>query len=270
VRVGLFTLSLLIMASSAVAQQPFSTEEPDVAGPRSVKLSVGVEFDALRPDDSDHDRQTTTMMRAAYGAARNLEIELSAPVIHVTNAGEPSATGYGDTSVRAKYQVREDTNGPAVAVAFTVQAPTGDPDRDIGSGVAMTWIDAIVGKDVSSRTKVHANIGFMPTGNPSIGALGINARRGRILTFGGSATREMTRALKIGGELYGATTTTGPAARQLHALVGGQYEVRRGFTIDFGALVGRFERTPRFGALTGVTITVPRAAARQHQEATCI
>jgi hypothetical protein len=101
----------------------------------------------------------------------------------------------------------------------------------------------------------------MPTGNPSIAALGINVRRGKILTFGGSVVTEITRQLRIGAELNGATTTTGDSNHQLHALVGGNYELRRGWTVDFGGLVGHYTRTPRFGVLIGVSMTVPRSAS---------
>ena len=148
-----------------------------------------------------------------------------------------------------------------MALSMTVQAPTGDADRDIGSGVAMTWIEAAIGEAIASRTKLHVNIGFMPTGNPSIGALGINARRGKILTFGGSVTTDASRRLKVGAEIDGATTTTGDPAHQLHALVGGNYDLGHGRTLDAGALVGYFRRTPRIGVLAGITVTIPPSAA---------
>src|SRR4051812_15551847 len=106
-------------------------------------MSVGAEFDALQPEDTDHDRQTTALTRAAYGVANNHGIEFSAPVIYLQNTVEPNAGGYGDTQIGIKYQIRDDTRGPAVALAFSVQAPTGDAVRDIGSGGTMTWINAI-------------------------------------------------------------------------------------------------------------------------------
>jgi Putative MetA-pathway of phenol degradation len=260
-RSALFTLVVIGSASTAFAQQPFSTDEADLVKPRAAKISVGAEFDALQPEDTDHDRQTTLLMRAGYGAAKNLEVELAAPVIFLANAIEPNARGYGDTSMSAKYQVRDDARGPAVALAFSVQAPTGDADRDIGSGVTMTWLNAIVGRKVSSKTNVSANLGFMPTGNPSVGALGINARRGRIVTFGGLVNTEITSKLKLGAEVNGAATTTGDAAHQLHVLSAGNYELRRGVTLYGGVVVGHYTRTPRYGVLGGVTITVPPSAA---------
>jgi hypothetical protein len=254
-------LAILCAAPAAFAQQPYSTEDADVAKPRSVKLSVGVEFDALQPEDTDHDRQTTALTRAAYGVADNLDIEFSAPVIYLQNAVEPNAGGYGDTQIGIKYQIREDTRGAALAVAFSVQAPTGDADRDIGSGVTMTWFNLLVGHKLSAKTELALNGGFMPTGNPSTGALGINAHRGKIVTFGGSLTREVSEKLKLGGEVNGAMTTTGDAQHQLHLVGGGNYAVRHGTTIDAGVVVGHFTRTPRFGVLVGVTVTAPPGAA---------
>src|SRR4051794_14883935 len=253
----------LCAASTASAQQPYTTDEADVAKPRSVKMSVGAEFDALQPEDTDHDRQTTVLTRAAYGAANNLEIEFSAPVIYLQNTVEPNAGGYGDTQIGIKYQIRDDTRGPAVALAFSVQAPTGDAVRDIGSGVTMTWINAIVGHAIADKTKVAVNAGFMPSGNPSIGALGINAHRGKIVTFAGMFTREISDKLKLGGEINGAMTTTGDVQHQLHVLGGGNYELRRGTTIDAGVVVGHFTRTPRFGVMVGVTLTAPSTAAAE-------
>ena len=254
---------LYLSATPVRAQQPYSTENADVAKPRSLTLSVGAEFDALQPEDADHDRQTTVLTRVNYGASDKLEIEFSAPVIYLQNAAEPNAAGYGDTQAAIKYQIREDTRGPAVALAFSVQAPTGDAERDIGSGVTMTWINASVGHAIADKTKVAANAGFMPSGNPSIGALGINARRGKIVTFGGMLTREVTEKLKLGGEINGAMTTTGDVQHQLHVLGGGNYELRRGTTIDAGVVVGHFTRTPRFGVMVGVTLTAPSTAAAE-------
>jgi hypothetical protein len=91
----------------------------------------------------------------------------------------------------------------------------------------MTWLNAIVGQKLSSKTNVSANVGFMPTGNPSVGALGINARRGKIVTFGGVWNTEVTAKLKLGAEINGAATTTGDTAHQLHVVSGGNYELRR-------------------------------------------
>ena len=254
---------LCFWATPLFAQQPYSTEDADVAKPRSVKLSVGGEFDALQPEDTDHDRQTTVLTRVDYGAVDKLEIEFSAPVIYLQNAAEPNAGGYGDTQAGIKYQVREDAHGPAVALGFSVQAPTGDADRDIGSGVTMTWVNAIVGHTIAKKTKVAVNAGFMPSGNPSIGALGINAHRGKIVTFGGVVTREVSDKLKLGGEINGAMTTTGDAEHQLHVLGGGNYELRRGTTIDAGVVLGHFTRTPRFGVMIGVTLTAPSTAVAE-------
>jgi len=254
---------LCLSAVPVFAQQPYSTEDADVARPRSVKLSVGAEFDALRPEDTDHDRQTTVLTRVNYGALDKLEIEFSAPVIYLRNSAEPNAGGYGDTQAGIKYQIREDAHGPAVALAFSVQAPTGDADRDIGSGVTMTWINAIVGHTIAARTKMAINAGFMPSGNPSIGALGINAHRGKIVTFGGAVSREVSEKLKLGGEINGATTTTGDVQHQLHVVGGGNYQLRRGATIDAGVVVGHFTRTPRVGVIVGITLTAPSTAAAE-------
>jgi len=176
-------LVFLCAASTASAQQPYSTEEADVAKPRSLKMSVGAEFDALQPEDTDHDCQTR--------------------------------------------------------------------------------INAIVGHAIADKTKVAVNAGFMPSGNPSIGALGINAHRGKIVTFGGMLTREINDKLKLGGEINGAMTTTGDVQHQLHVLGGGNYELRRGTTIDAGVVVGHFTRTPRFGVMFGVTLTAPSTAAAE-------
>jgi hypothetical protein len=263
VRNGLLCVLLWVSAAPAFAQQPYSTEDADVAKPRSVKVSVGAEFDALQPEDTDHDRQTTVLTRVNYGALDKLEIEVSAPVIYLQNTAEPNAGGYGDTQAAIKYQVREDSHGPAVAVAFSVQAPTGDADRDIGSGVTMTWINAIIGHRIADKTKLAVNAGFMPSGNPSIGALGINAHRGKIVTFGGMLSRAVSGKLKLGGEINGAMTTTGEVEHQVHVLGGGNYELRRGATIDAGLVVGHFTRTPRFGVLVGVTLTAPSTAAAE-------
>jgi hypothetical protein len=254
---------MVVCGTRGFAQQPLTTEDAEFAKPRSVKVSIGAEFDALQPEDTDHDRQTTVLMRGAYGLTDNLELDVSAPIIYLQNAVQPNAAGYGDTSAGVKYQLREDARRPAVALAFSVQAPTGDADRDMGSGVTMTWLNAIVEHKIASQTSVAANLGFMPTGNPSIGALGINAHRGKIVTFGASLARGVTDKLKLVGEVNGAMTTTGDREHQVHVAGGGNYELRRGATFDAGVIVGHYTRTPRFGVIVGVTMTLPSAAAAE-------
>lgn len=252
---------LLACAAPAFAQQPYTTDKADVTKERAVEISVGGEFDALQSTDTDHSRQTTLIGRLAYGAWKNVELEYWAPVIFLTNRTAPNASGYGDTSASLKWQLREDSERrPAFALSFTVQAPTGNSENDIGSGITMTWINAIAAHKFGTHTVVTGNLGFMPTGNPSTGALGINARRGKIVTSGVMVTHDVTDDLKLGAEINGALTTTDKTAHQVHVVVGANYKLRKALSLDTGVIVGHYARTPRFGVLIGMTLTVPRSA----------
>ena len=68
----------------------------------------------------------------------------------------------------------------------------------------------------------------------------------------------MTPRLELGAELYGGVTSNLDLVKsQLQGLIGGKYELRKGLSLDFGILGGKFIASPRAGAQLGFSVDFP-------------
>ncbi len=78
-----------------------------------------------------------------------------------------------------------------------------------------------------------------------------------------SLLRDFNSKWTLGAELYGGfTNNPGLSRSQFQILVGGMYAVRKGLTLDFGLLGGRFIASPRIGAQIGFSVDFPAVFRR--------
>ena len=190
----------------------------------------------------------------------HLEIGIAAPFLTIINqAGTipQRVTGIGDLNLSLKYNFlreRENSRRPALAIAFNLELPTGDTDRQLGSGLADFYVNGILQKSLTSRTKLRFNGGVLFSGNETTGALGIRSR-GTVLTGGSSLVRQFTPKLQFGIELTGAMSKDLELGkRQLQALIGGNYQVRHNVSFDFAVLSGKYAASPRAGVQLGFSV----------------
>ena len=173
----------------------------------------------------------------------------------------PNAYGGGDTNLGVKWEFHKEWRGsrvPAIGASIYVEFPTGDASRQLGSGLIDYWLNGIVQKSLSDKTRVNVNVGSLFAGNTSTGVLGIETARGHVYTGGLSVLHDFTTRLTLGGEMYGGYTDNGDLGRsQVQFLAGGQYAMRRGMTFDFGVLGGRYIASPRLGAQVGFSVDFP-------------
>ena len=72
--------------------------------------------------------------------------------------------------------------------------------------------------------------------------------RGHVGTMNASIVRAVTRRLDIGAEVVSAVSGNNSLQRaQLQVLVGGNYGVDEGLTLDVGVIAGHFVASPRVG-----------------------
>lgn len=65
-------------------------------------------------------------------------------------------------------------------------------------------------------------------------------------------TRQFTKKLDLGIEVYGGYTANLALGRgELQQQIGGNYEIRKGLTVDFGAVAGQAVGSPHFGFQLG-------------------
>jgi hypothetical protein len=248
-------------AAPLAAQLPFYTDDPAVTEPGKFHFEFFDEFDALQLQYPNI-RQNTANYRLNYGLPHNLELDVDVPYLAILRAvGTPDAFGGGDTNLGIKWEFHKESRGsrvPAVGASLYIEFPTGDSSRQLGSGLIDYWLNGIAQKSLSDRTRMNANVGYLFAGNTSTGALGIETARGHVFAGGLSILHDLTKRLTLGGEVYGAYTNNGDLGRsQLQFMIGGQYEVRRGMTFDFGALGGKYIASPRAGAQVGFSVDFP-------------
>jgi hypothetical protein len=244
----------------ARAQQPFVTDDADVTAKGKFHFEFSNEFDLLQPAAFPNLRQNTASFELDYGLLKNVEVDIEAPLIMILNARgvtQPRAFGPGDTRFSVKYNFLKEHDGsrrPALAASFSIELPTGDAARQLGSGVTDFTLNGILQKRVTKRSTWRVNAGMIFSGNTLTGAVGI-VTRGPIFTGGTSLVRKFTPRLDMGAEVTGAFTRKfNPGRKQLQAQVGGNFHLRDNLSLDFGIIAGHFDASPRLGAQLGFSL----------------
>jgi hypothetical protein len=143
---------------------------------------------------------------------------------------------------------------PAMAVAFDLELPTGDTKRQLGSGLSDFYMNGILQKSLSKKTKLRLNGGILFSGNETTGVIGIKTR-GTVFTAGGSLVKLFTPKLQLGMELTGAMTKEFQLGKgQLQTLFGGNYQFKKNVSFDFGIVGGKYAASPRAGVQLGISI----------------
>ena len=261
VRGSIWTILLLLwFCFPCFSQQPFYTDDSDVTPKGHFHFEFSNEFDWLQRSAFPALRQNTADFELDYGLAPGLEVGIEAPLLSIQNSRQSttrSATGIGDTNLSLKYnfkQEHERSRLPAMAIVVNLELPTGSVKRQLGSGLADFYMNGILQKSLTSKTKLRLNGGILFSGNTTTGVIGIKTR-GTVLTAGGSLIREFSQNLMLGVEVTGADTKNFDLAKgQLQVLVGGNYGFRRNMTFDFGVVGGKYVASPRLGIQLGVSI----------------
>jgi hypothetical protein len=212
-------LSLLVLgAATAKAQQPFVTDDADTTPKRHFHFEFSNEFDLLQHSSFPSCKQNTADFELDYGLFDRVEIGIESPLLTIFNAPgtiPKTPTGIGDTNLSLKYNFlreRENSRMPALAIAFNLELPTGDTRRQLGSGLADFYMNGILQKSVSKKTKLRLNGGIVFSGNETIGVVGIKTR-GTVFTGGESLVRQFSPKLQLGVEFTGAMTKDFSSAR---------------------------------------------------------
>ncbi|MCU1266543.1 MAG: hypothetical protein JWM21_2861 [Acidobacteria bacterium] len=251
---------LVILSSNARAQQPFYTDNADVTDKKKIHFQLGNEFDILQRVAYPSLRQNTTVFELDYGLLNGVEIGVDAPLIAISNSHvvtPMTVVGFGDLDFHVKYNFHKEREGsrlPALTVTVNVELPTGNAQKQLGSGVVDFFVNGIAQKSLTKKTTLRMNGGILFAGNTTTGDIGIKAR-GRVFVGGTSLVKQFTPKLDLGVEVTGAVTNSLKLSRgQLQSLVGGNYSLRKNMTFDFGVVVGRFAASPRVGAQLGISL----------------
>ena len=253
-------LLLVFGAATAQAQQPFVTDDTDVTAKGKFHFEFSNEFDWLQKSAFPNLKQNTADFELNYGLFERVEVGVAAPLLTIFNAagtGPKTVTGIGDMNLSVKYNFlreRENSRLPAMTIAVNFEIPTGDTERQLGSGLADLYINGVLQKSVSKKTKLRLNGGILFSGNETTGVIGIKSR-GTVFTAGGSLVRQITPRLQLGMELTGATTQQVDLGKgHLQTLVGGNFQFKSNASFDFGIVAGKYAGSPRAGVQLGLSI----------------
>jgi hypothetical protein len=257
---SVFVLSLLCLLTTAQAQQPFVTDDADTTEKGHFHFEFSDQLDSLQRSARPSLRQNTASFELVYGLFENVEVGVEVPWISIffeRNSGERTISGIGDTNVSLKYNFlkeREKSKMPALSIGLNLELPTGDVNRALGSGLADFYLNGIVQKSLTDKTKLRLNGGILFSGNETTGVIGIRTR-GTVVTGGVSLVREFTPKLQLGVEVAGAQTSNFDLGKgQLQTMVGGNYQWKENMSLDFGIVGGKFDASPRLGMQLGVSI----------------
>ncbi len=257
----IISLSLLLAVSPQTpGQQPFITDDADVTPKGRFHFEFSNEFDLLQRSSFPSLKQNTADFELDYGLFEGVELGIAAPLLTIFNASgtaPKTITGIGDTNISFKYNfLREQENSrlPAMTLAFNLELPTGDTERQLGSGLADFYFNGILQQSLTRNTKLRLNAGVLFSGNETTGVIGLKSR-GTVFTSGGSLVKQFTPKLQLGVELTGAFTRHSQLGKgQLQTLIGGNYLLKDNFSFDFGILGGKYAASPRAGVQVGISV----------------
>jgi hypothetical protein len=266
-----FLLCALGLATPLPAQLPFYTDDPSVTAAGKFHFEFFNEYDVLQLQYPNV-RQNTANYKLNYGLPRNLELDVDVPYLAILRAATlPGAVGNGDTNLGVKWEFHKQARGshvPALGASFYIEFPTGDSSRQLGSGLTDYWLNTIAQESLSDKTRVNFNLGYLFAGNSSTGLVGVQSSRGHVYTGGLSVLHDVTARLTLGTEVYGGYDPTGNFGRsQLQFMLGTQYQVRSGITVDLGILGGKYVGSPRVGAQIGFSVDFPAVFRKSLAEA---
>jgi hypothetical protein len=259
-RLVVFIIVVCSSLSIARGQQPFVTDDADVTPRHKFHFEFSNEFDVLQRSAFPNLKQNTADSELDYGLFENVEIGIEAPLLSIVSdrsSALRSATGLGDVNLSLKYNFLKERDGsrrPALAIALNLELPTGDVNRQLGSGLSDFYVNGVVQKSLTTKTKLRLNGGLLFSGNETTGVLGVKAR-GLVLTGGGSLVRQFTRKLDLGVEVTGALARNLDLGKgQLQFVFGGNYSLNKKMTFDFGIVAGRYAASPRAGMQLGLSV----------------
>lgn len=246
----------------ARAQQPFIVDDAEVTPRRQWHVELSNQVDLLRRVARPARWQTVFEAELDVGVAPRVELAILVPVLGLKSTlpdGHRLAAGIGDVSFGAKTRFTKDVDARhAFAGSITLEIPTGDRDRELGSGLVDYGVNLISQHRIDARWTARLNGGLVLAGNTSSGAVGIK-ERGTVITGGGSLVAQATPRVQLGAEVAIAWSRKASlGGSSVGAQVGGNVRLGDGCTLDLGLSTGWFDASPRVGVQVGLSIDLDR------------
>ena len=186
--VHMLSLLSLLFATETLAGPPFKTDDP-----QPVDFLHWEFYIASQQQFDQHETNATyPHFELNYGVFRNIQLHLVAPLGYI-HSHEGTHYGYSDTEIGVKYRIVEETEAtPQIGVFPLLELPTGDENKQLGSGKVQAYLPAWIQKSWG-RFTTYAGGGLWY--NPGVGQ--------KNWTFAGwEAQYDFSEVVTLGGELY--------------------------------------------------------------------
>ena len=269
-RISLFTIMAVLVASTALAQQrPLVTEDPETIGAGRLLLEGGVEYarDAVYPVSGLRGNLwRVPLVGISVGVSSIAEIQIDqasfshlqitsrrpAPLTGLVTATGSSTTDTDDLLIGAKIRIApEGATRPAFGFRFATKLPNANNESGLGLDTTDFFASVLAGKTTES-VRIVGNIGFGILGDPTNGN-----RQNDVLTYGVSFARAITNSAEVVGEVNGRANTRsagplpGTESRSI-VRVGLRY-TSGGWRGDGAVLIGATSNDPGIGFTAGFT-----------------
>jgi hypothetical protein len=185
----------VLSVMSAHAGPPFVTDDPEPVALGRWEVYIA----SLRGQGSGGVTGTAPHVEVNYGALREVQVHVIAPLAYAGTVGGPWHSGYGDTELGMKYRFLDETDSrPQIGTFPLLELPTGNDARGLGGGHARAFLPVWLQKDFGSWT-TYGGGGYWI--NPGTG-------NQNYWLFGWEVQRRLSKFLAAGIEFFRTTAAT--------------------------------------------------------------
>ncbi len=225
---------MILIPNIALAERPFLRLETAIPTQRGTyRLESGLTLNRL----STNHKRTELNVGLRYGLIQNLELDLEAPLLFVSNNGQ-NKNRLGDLLLKTKIRFIKGrvANPLSIAGQMIIKFPTAGKESLLGTtGVVDIGFLAIASKTFSPAT-AHINFGYYFIGNPESGNKSDQVRYALGLNFNVTDS-----PLQLIAEIFGQsdTSSSSPTTPDTSVAMGGfslraREDIKIDTTVGFG------------------------------------
>lgn len=234
-------LAVLLVASSAWAGPPYTTDDPEPVEYRHWELYLA----SQSFHDEDGWSGTGPHVEVNYGAVPNLQLHVITPLAYSAPESGPGAYGYGDTELGFKLRLVQERNWiPMIGTFPLLEVPSGSRSDGLGNGSAQLFVPVWLQQDFGAWQTYGGGGAWIDLGD----------RDRHWWLFGWQLQRRTFEWLAIGAEVYHQTPTQHGGAGDTRFNVGAVVDFSDTHHLLLSAGSG-FERASLFQAYVAYQLT---------------
>lgn len=243
----LIFIAYCLLPVSVYAARPLATEDAVVAGKGITQFEAALDYTKIK----DVGEGTSLLLSPIHGVTEETEFSLRVPYILGRPESPSKVEGWGDVSFIMKHMlVEENKNIPAALLRMTIKLPTGDEEKDLGTGDTNIGFLGAITKNIGSST-IHLNLGYTFVGDQKDEPNDKNE-----LNYGIAGEYGVGKKTRVVGEIYRLYDIDYKAEEtKRRALIGLTYRLDDTFTMDIAAKRGLEDASDEYGLIMGMTVT---------------